>query len=747
MGELCTALGTDNLPSALHPHSFFRPEGQVRTMELAVVLGLAFAGYKLASRTPLGRLAVADAAEADDGSPSALKERWESAKQPLRSGVFANKWLVDDPVPYFGSGAAQHTSDTHKDLKLALFTGEPRNGVAPQGFRASKAAFEAPQIWKPEETASSTPLGFSGAATAATTTADMAARVQVPQLHNNVNPAGAPQVVAPINDPLLRAMPINPSTKMPGLLPGPTSAGYSSSSGQPAARPPPPRAVAMESQTAARAAPLPVLNQAAHISTHAPAGQPLATRQRQEPANRPQPQELRGVAYAPGMAAAAAKTMAIETVVVQRATKRQELQQPGQLAYGASSLGTGHASATASAPTRRQAATTGPQLGTMCVVPAQSSERLAFVASSRALGGSAALNPSAQSGFAAASSAPAPRHGTDNPWSPKRQQLLGAMAMGQARALPSTASAPPSHELPPRRTPPGTSQPSATRLFPVAANPDVLKHSSMQTLKGEGCSLIREGAATRLPINATAPSGAWDLRGRKQAVEAATPLVQARALVGHPPMATTATPSSRADQPSARQPAPARALATTEGSPPIGEMTTARRAAGQGAEHAIQQRVMAASKVPETPQATVARKVTSSPQPWAPAGPLLASTVPLHLGPASQATARAPSPLEADDQSRMLVSAGSHIPAPPAGVPPQEQPRVRPVPTAPLPQPQRPLPLQGDAVPSSTGALSSFPKIGGTEAGVPHLQPLAQVRPEVQAGAPEVTTVPKRAGA
>jgi hypothetical protein len=201
-------------------------------MELAVLSGLVYAGYKLTRHTPFGRLAMppAEPQPDPDTTPLALKERWEAAKQPLKTGVFANKWLVEEPLPYFRSGATQHTSDEHKNMKLALFTGEMRDEVAPLGYRASRARTEVPQIWKPHETASATPLSFSGSAGTLQLDPDARLRLQVPRIQNNVNPSGAPVQVPPDRDPLLRVMPVNPSLKMPGKLQGLTPVGFSAAS-------------------------------------------------------------------------------------------------------------------------------------------------------------------------------------------------------------------------------------------------------------------------------------------------------------------------------------------------------------------------------------------------------------------------------------------------------------------------------------------------------------------------------------
>jgi hypothetical protein len=270
--------------------------------------------------------------------------------------VFANKWLAQEPQPFFGSGAKQHTSDTLKDMKLALFTGERPAGdmTGPVGYKHSRSGTEVPQIWRPQETASQQPLSFSGAAASASQHALLqdAARFSMSTLQNNVNPLGQPEQVAPERDPLkMRVMPVDAATKQAGRdLVGLMPMGFSSSISSAFIEGQQERQVQQQQQIRqVRRTDEPTQRQQFGINTTfatAPgttnAERPRLTRveDQEQPRNRPVPTSLQGAAYAPSVSLCAPSCLEVERV----APRRQEAQkETGELAFGqpATSRGSG----------------------------------------------------------------------------------------------------------------------------------------------------------------------------------------------------------------------------------------------------------------------------------------------------------------------------------------------------------------------------------------------------------------------
>lgn len=341
-----------------------------------MIAGLAFAGYKLTHHSKLDRVMLpppvpGPTQEDLDVAPEALKERWQAARQPHRTGMVANKWIVEEPLPFFGSSSGSSThEDLVKDMKLTLFTGQHTAGTAmPVGYRPRRAEVEVPQIWSPHETASRTALGQSGSAAGMPPgfSEDTASRLPVSRLQNNLHPLGAPQQVPPNNDPLLRAMPINPSVKMPGLLQGLTPVGFSTAHDPvqlaPAAQSD--RAAWREGKTVKEVA-VPVINHTAAPS--AAAGTPLlsasAYTRATNSSSKPQSQEIRGAAFAPRLAGSQVLlTLAPRAeLAVERSRPARSSQQAGDLAFGASRPSSFHpAAAGSSGSSPGWAARLGPQ--------------------------------------------------------------------------------------------------------------------------------------------------------------------------------------------------------------------------------------------------------------------------------------------------------------------------------------------------------------------------------------------------
>lgn len=125
-------------------------------MELLAVAGLALLGRMLNAQSIHQRAKprVVSAAEDSIGVDEArraeadiVRERYEQAKRPYETGVFATKYLIDQPVP-FRASRASNEDDQVKQGKLELFTGI-QNGSATTGVRPNKR--EVAPLFRPEE--------------------------------------------------------------------------------------------------------------------------------------------------------------------------------------------------------------------------------------------------------------------------------------------------------------------------------------------------------------------------------------------------------------------------------------------------------------------------------------------------------------------------------------------------------------------------------------------------------------------
>lgn len=514
-------------------------------MVLAVIAGLVYAGYKLTRHTPFGRLVVPPMQpQADeDSTEQSLKERWEEAKQPLTTGMFANKWLIDEPVPYFSTNNVA-VSDEHKDIKLALFTGEARDGIAPIGYRASRSRTEVPQIWKPHETATPVPLGSSGSAGIVKyDIQDIAARLPVSSVQNNVNPVGQAQQVAPNRDPLLRVMPINPSTKLPGLLKGLTPAGVCAY--QPSVSiegPPKPVPVSLESNRYTKAMPIPVLNQAATMATSTAAM--LNNPKPQQPQNtrdlgssKPQPQELRGagIHYAPAPSAFVAEAQLTQRQVaaeqmVASASSRKTQQQTGMLTFRPVSTTTGEPItgsqrkyaivASQSNILRNDSTAAKPGVVTGSNIKAKALAPLATLVEQAPMMLNTTkghLNQASTSQVAQGLSTTSLLTQNASYWTaaesaPIRQKQVGSMAFGQSRAFMPLAAAAPPTSAPQTNLRNNTQKdvpqlssvyaPASNRYMPAAASETHTARTTVlrseRKISAEAAATYREGIPTRI---------------------------------------------------------------------------------------------------------------------------------------------------------------------------------------------------------------------------------------------------------
>ncbi|KAF6252667.1 hypothetical protein COO60DRAFT_1643786 [Scenedesmus sp. NREL 46B-D3] len=734
-------------------------------MELAVLAGLAYAGYQMARRTPHVRLHAATASgghdEDDDMAPEALKERWEDAKRPLKTGMFANKWLVEeDPVPFFKSAATQHTSDVHKDMKLALFTGEkPSNGVMPFGFRSSKAGAEVPQIWKPQETASGAPLGFSGSAGTLQFTPDTS-RLQASSIQNNVHPLGAPQQVAPDRDPLLRVMPTNTSTKMPGLLQGLTPGGYNhagfDASKQPLAAP----TTATTSMTAhpdslQRSVAMPVLNQPTSTIAREGPVQPQGTHMRAEGGSRSMAEaRARGpMPYAPYLATA---TRVPSELAVERHYGGGGNAPSGQLAFGqARAIGAAPAAASLarSTTTQGQQQQAGTIRNARAMATQHATPAAAYTVARHAHGGST-MPGFAGASVAAAASASAMATATRAAADGDTAAVVGKLPVGQSRALvPPRASAPvqPTDAPRPRQLTPHAHEPASNRYLATTGRSEAAAWGSSHRHQQLGGSASHNaGVPTRIAGRGSAPTEAV-AKGRKASETASAPMGMARAApaAAAAPFEEASAAVQRARQsvhggpvPIAFARAAAAAAAAVQSMP--APATTAQPMRGAEAVAVPYRRGAAiAALLPSPAVATDSRKVPSVP------GVAAAGTaVRRHDGaamPAGQATQPAIKAEHANDESMFLIMNKS------APIPNQQRlvqeregastcrtPLVV-VGEAPM-QAVRPSQLHVSSLMATT--MTAARKLGGEQPRPQHrLRPLQQ-----QPAPPQATTAPKRGG-
>ncbi|WIA10868.1 hypothetical protein OEZ85_011034 [Tetradesmus obliquus] len=645
--------------------------------------------YKLTRHTPFGRLAMPPSEPQPDPetTPQALKERWEAAKQPLKTGVFANKWLVDEPVPYFRSGATQHTSDEHKDLKLALFTGEVRDGVAPPlGYRASRGRTEVPQIWKPHETASATPLGFSGSAAGALQlAADARLRLHVPRIQNNVNPVGAPVQVHPDRDPLLRVMPINPSLKMPGKLQGLTPVGFSAATTERLPQPMSVSAALLREGTV-----MPVLGGrgAAPPSLQAVA---QGTRDSASVA-RPMAREVCGAAHAPALAGQQLLLRAeLSAAPAVAASRRGVQQQAGQLAFGSRSNGPSAAAATFQGTIRRQPRQQQQPMGTLINSRVQhadaATERVAFSLQCDSRAPPPTMSTTAASegfsfnmpltlhqGDAMAQSAPCKR----------QQQPEFVVQIGQARALPTHHQPDVATGAARRMACASSYEPAATRCIPAHSQEEKVPPSMQSRRRAP-----TEWSTSRSLVPALASEDRFaamlrhedeeeqqarqQLKGRR-VDDVEVPTGQARAM---PPSAVQADlgsmePSSRASAAVSIAPVPSRTLVRDDGATrpfdPRMAHNSAERRAGASCPHEPSNRATMHSAVRPGPaqQTTGYRKVPSSSSSMQPLEHHHLLTKKGSAPAAAEATAMQCRQHEhAADQSTLLINAGVRVPSAP----------------------------------------------------------------------------------
>ena len=194
-------------------------------MELLIVAGIIYAGYHLSKRSKLAGSSAGLVRRAPDPKDAGAKERaqemsemFEDAKHPLRTGAYASPWLIDNAtVPYFSSEAKQAGLPPEmKDMKLQLFTGG--QGVE-YGIRHPKPDAP-PVLFHPYESRSAAPItsGGTGVAPLVSNTDDLRTRYSTTMMKQQVLPA-AQTWIPPMNDPMVRPMPVNASLRTPTEVP------------------------------------------------------------------------------------------------------------------------------------------------------------------------------------------------------------------------------------------------------------------------------------------------------------------------------------------------------------------------------------------------------------------------------------------------------------------------------------------------------------------------------------------------
>jgi hypothetical protein len=129
-------------------------------MELLVIGALAALGYAMRDAPIRERTRILKAPRGVPDDTKAIEARFRAAKNPLQTGVFANKALAarEPPLmPMFSSRNPQHLASV-KLGKLETFTGTDALGGI--GLRPKKV--EKPALFRPEENLQ--PVSFSGSA-------------------------------------------------------------------------------------------------------------------------------------------------------------------------------------------------------------------------------------------------------------------------------------------------------------------------------------------------------------------------------------------------------------------------------------------------------------------------------------------------------------------------------------------------------------------------------------------------------
>lgn len=192
-------------------------------MELAALGGLALIGYywsKAKKTTAVQhrskRVSFRKSVKEDD----VVTKKFEEAKRPYETGVYANKHIVEDmPAPYFKSKTiSQDPKVTYQ--KLELFTG--RDGSAYGGISLKPPKVEVPAIFTPEE--SRVAVTYSGKGGQVSSDFDRS-RYVTSRLHQNVSCTTQQRDVPALKaDPLFTYTPYVPHQKVgPHPLPAPAT--------------------------------------------------------------------------------------------------------------------------------------------------------------------------------------------------------------------------------------------------------------------------------------------------------------------------------------------------------------------------------------------------------------------------------------------------------------------------------------------------------------------------------------------
>lgn len=201
-------------------------------MELLVLGGLALAGRMLSSRSIHERAAYKPFDDTLPNESQLVKERWDKAKTPQETGVFANKYITDNlPNIRSRSHAPNENYDDVKNTKLELFTGVGSGEIDGSWLKPRKR--EQVNFMKKEDNMVMVTSSGSGGNPFAVIDRDRF----VPSMYRQ-NESSVPEQLRDRNaikeDPLLRAMPIVPNhTKfgehimppIPGMASIPAAAG------------------------------------------------------------------------------------------------------------------------------------------------------------------------------------------------------------------------------------------------------------------------------------------------------------------------------------------------------------------------------------------------------------------------------------------------------------------------------------------------------------------------------------------
>lgn len=178
-------------------------------MELLILGGLAATGYMLSKQKSIEERTQVLQNDYSKVPTEAevVGKRYQQAKKPYQTGVYANPHIVADPLPMFSSRRLNQNSQALKQPRLELFTGVSAEGG--MGLRVNKQ--EQSPLFKPEENM----VAVSSGGTGGNPYAALDTSRYVPSMtHQNVT--CVPQVRdvnALRQDPLHRALPYAPHAK------------------------------------------------------------------------------------------------------------------------------------------------------------------------------------------------------------------------------------------------------------------------------------------------------------------------------------------------------------------------------------------------------------------------------------------------------------------------------------------------------------------------------------------------------